>query len=302
MSGFAADWLALREPFDTAARNRDLVIRFAAALGTNSIKNRPVKNKPHKKLIDLGAGTGANFRFLAPLIGGDQDWLLIDHDPLLLATQIVAIADWATQAGWHYEIAQDAIAIHTGIALWRVRGQALDLATALETVDLRNVDGVTTTAFLDLVSASWLDRLALWLAAEQCPLLATLTVDGRRVWLPTWDGDAVIDDAFRRHQAGDKGFGAALGNDAASYLAERLIPLDYEASIARSDWQIGATHAEMLEQMASEAAAVAIVTVADADIIHAWLNHRRAQIAQGRATFTVGHQDLLCLPRRNRLR
>ena len=58
VSGFAAAWLALREPYDHAARSAALAERFAAAVG----------NAPH--LIDLGCGTGSNLRYLAPRIAG----------------------------------------------------------------------------------------------------------------------------------------------------------------------------------------------------------------------------------------
>ena len=58
LSGFAPDWLALREPYDHAARSAALADRFAAAVGAT----------PH--LIDLGCGTGANLRYLAPRIAG----------------------------------------------------------------------------------------------------------------------------------------------------------------------------------------------------------------------------------------
>jgi hypothetical protein len=297
-NGFAADWLALREPFDSAARDRDLAQRFAAALEQQSLRHK----KPLKKLVDLGAGTGANFRFLAPLIGGNQDWLLIDHDPLLLAAQSEAIRSWAADAGWHCEANDGGISVHADTGCWRLHGQSLDLASALETLDLSTVDGVTTTAFLDLVSAPWLTRLAKWLATEHCPLLATLTVDGRRVWQPALDSDAVIDRTFRNHQASDKGFGAAVGNTAAHYLAERLAEFGYATAIACSDWQIGAEHPEMLMQMASEAAEVATAVAAtDASTANAvvdWLNARSARIASGNAALTVGHCDLLGLARR----
>src|SRR6185312_14115446 len=66
MSKFSADWLALREPADRAARDRGLARRFAAAL------------PPRPRIIDLGAGTGATARALAPFVAGT--WILVDRD------------------------------------------------------------------------------------------------------------------------------------------------------------------------------------------------------------------------------
>jgi hypothetical protein len=66
-----ADWLALREPADAAARARDLVGRLPS---------------PGRWLIhDLGCGTGSMGRWLAPLLSGRQHWVLHDREAALLA-------------------------------------------------------------------------------------------------------------------------------------------------------------------------------------------------------------------------
>src|SRR5690606_9695392 len=68
-----ADWLALREPADAAARTAELVDLLAERLST-----RP------SVVVDLGSGSGANMRWLAPRISGAQVWWLIDQDRRLL--------------------------------------------------------------------------------------------------------------------------------------------------------------------------------------------------------------------------
>ena len=71
MSGFSAEWLALREPADTAARSADL-----AAFISRRFEGR---------LLDLGGGTGANIRYLSAKLPSPQHWTLVDDDPALLA-------------------------------------------------------------------------------------------------------------------------------------------------------------------------------------------------------------------------
>ena len=247
MTGFSADWLRRREPFDAAARDMTLARRFAIELG--DARNRP------RRLVDLAAGSGASFRALAPLIAGDQDWLLVDNDPLLIAAQAAQIKRWSAANGWQCEAFSGGLSVRAGSAEWRARSCTLDLAQGVEQVHFAECDGVTTSAFLDLVSAAWLEQLRAVLVRNSLPLLATLTVDGRRAWAPSLPADVRIDRAFRQHQSRDKGFGPAQGGLAAQDLGSRLTAEGYEVTTARSDWRIGAAHRDMLLHMVEESAA-----------------------------------------------
>lgn len=287
--GFSADWLRLREPLDLAARSEALALGFKAALNP-----RP---REAVRLIDLAAGSGANFRALAPVLQADQDWILIDHDPLLLAAQRAEIAAWALQRGWQCMDEGGVLRIDAGTACWQLRGQQLDLARDLERIDLSWCDGLLTTAFLDLVSAAWLDRLGTLLAEARRPLLATLTVDGRRTWHPPHKADGFVTEAFLVHQAGDKGFGDSLGERATAHLAKGLEARGYRVTRQASDWHMGAAHAEVLMTMAREAAAVALeVAPSSAAAVSTWLAERLRQAGQGELSLEVGHLDLLAVP------
>ena len=70
-----ADWLALREPADAAARSTELVDELRA----DSCPGRPLR------IHDLGCGTGSMARWLAPRLPGPQRWVLHDRDAELLA-------------------------------------------------------------------------------------------------------------------------------------------------------------------------------------------------------------------------
>lgn len=287
MSGFSPDWLAQREPLDAAARDVGLAHDFAAAIADTP-----------RRIIDLGAGTGANLRLLAPLIGGDQDWLLIDKDPALLMAQRHEIARWAAQHGWGLsEATNGTVELSVGLARWRVRSQQLDLQASLEQLALQDCDGLTTTAFLDLVSLDWIDRLCRMLSRSPRPFLATLSVDGQRRWQPAMADDLRLHQAFEHHQRGNKGFGAALGIAAVDELALRLDRIGFTVGTARSDWQIAGEHSALLGQMIDEALAVACELEPDAASAFAdWAARRHAQVATGALALTIGHRDLLALP------
>src|SRR4051812_30265179 len=70
----SAGWLVLREPADAGARGPALVDHLTARLPAT---DRHV-------IHDLGCGTGAMGRWLAPRLPGQQHWVLHDQDTDLL--------------------------------------------------------------------------------------------------------------------------------------------------------------------------------------------------------------------------
>src|SRR5262245_33328331 len=75
MTGFAASWLTLREPYDRRARNRAVLDAVAAwAAERNSIA-----------VVDLACGLGSTLRAVTERLPARQDWRLVDNDLSLLA-------------------------------------------------------------------------------------------------------------------------------------------------------------------------------------------------------------------------
>lgn len=259
MSGFDPGWLALREPYDHAVRDPELTTAFAQALGAAP------------RLIDLGCGSGSNLRHLAPHLPKEQRWTCIDHDPRLLD-----VLQSLKPAG----IEVDTV--------------CLDLAKKLDDLPIEPGIGITSTALLDLTSATWLDQLA-----ERCrdhPVLMTLAVDGVMTWQPEDPLDDAVSAAFWRHQATDKGFGPACGPDAACHLAGRFDDLGHDVRIAGSDWILAAGDGEILRPLLQGIVAAAM-EIAPGLPLQSWLERRLADVRAGRLTMTVGHDDLLALPR-----
>lgn len=264
MSRFAHDWLALREPYDRAARSSALADRFAKALG------------PAPRVIDLGCGTGANLRYLAPTMAPPQHWLCLDRDRDLLARAKAVHERSYGAAGWRGE----------------VRFEALDLATGLGSLALEGA-GVTASALLDLTSAAWLDGLAR--LCRRAPVLMALTFDGRLSWQPALDDDELICARFVAHQRTDKGFGPALGPDAAAHLAGRLATEGHRVETAVSDWRLVPAERALLQAMLSGVLAAAAAVEQDRRLAQ-WAAIRRGQLDRGELGLIVGHVDLLALP------
>src|SRR4051812_49734447 len=85
MSGFSAEWLALREPADHHARNRALVAELRSVFA----------GRDTAAIIDLGCGTGSNLRALAASLPRRQSWRLVDRDPALLGAARERLSAWA---------------------------------------------------------------------------------------------------------------------------------------------------------------------------------------------------------------
>ncbi len=285
MSDFALDWLRLREPADLAARSPALARSFAATLP------RPLR------IADLGSGSGANARALMPRIGAEQDWILIDRDRALIAAQEPEFTHWARRQGYPVLAGGGRIAITVGAARWTAASMPLDLMSNLAALDRLDIHAVTAAAFFDLVSAEWLTRFVDVLARRRLPLLAVLTVDGVRDWLPVHDDDAIVAAAFRHHQARDKGFGAALGGAAADALDQCLVDRGFAVSAASSAWRLGKNDRLLLSALVDgEAGAACEAAPEQTDVITAWRAARQATLADGGLALTVGHRDILALP------
>ena len=261
--GFAPDWLRLRAPADAAARDPGL-----AAAATQMAADRAGGDAPC--IVDLGAGTGATMRALAPILPDGAQWRLIDNDPALLACPP------------------------------RLGGRARTVHADLTALDALPLDGaalVTASALLDLASQDWLDGLAARLAACGLPFYAALSYDGRMRWEPALPGDGAITDAFNRDQRSDKGIGGpALGPDAASRAADAFERAGYIVQLADSPWRLGPDMAQLQAgHIAGVAHAAARAGMAGAD---AWQSARRDLLDSTQAV--IGHQDLLAVPRAGR--
>jgi hypothetical protein len=259
VSGFSPAWLALREPYDLAARNTTVLRRVTEHLAAM----RAVS------IVDLACGTGSTFRALHPLLGDRQKWRLVDNNLSLLARTP------------------------------RDRGvstMALDIARDLEAALDGPIDLVTTSALLDLVSEEWLDRFAVEAAVRRLPVYAALSYDGRAEFSPHDPFDDDVMKAVNAHQCTDKGFGPALGPAAGALAVQHLRSLSYEVEQGSSDWRFSPHDVEVQrEALGGWALAAGEMKMLSGSEIAAWLERRNAHLHAGRSSITVGHVDFFAV-------
>jgi hypothetical protein len=206
MTGFAADWLALRAPADDRARDAGLVAALADWAG-----GRPID------VVDLGAGSGATMKALHAALPGAR-WRLIDDDPALLALAATAGA-------------------RLGLS---VETRRIDLARELSAALAPPPALVTASAFFDLAGAAWIERFADAAAGAGAAVYAALTYDGREAWSPPHPEDAAVHARFLTDMRRDKGLGPALGAEAGPFLAGALSARGYRVATADTPWRLEA--------------------------------------------------------------
>jgi hypothetical protein len=282
MSGFTSDWLALREPADRSARSSTLALAVGDAMRQETVG-----------VLDLGAGTGANARYLAKLLPAEQRWLMIDDDPALLALVPGCMRTWATAEGYQIGSAHQELTVRgTGLTC-AIRTRRADLAELRDAALFEGYALITASALLDLVSERWISALANLCHLKGAAVLLSLTYDGRIHCDPVEPEDSTIRELVNLHQHSDKGFGSALGPQAA-FCAERCFgALGYQVRRESSDWRLPA-EARELQRRLIEGWAEAAVAVApgEADRVARWLARRLEHVQAGRSRIVVGHQDL----------
>jgi hypothetical protein len=245
--GASPEWLALREPADAAARSAELADRLARHLPAGPLS-----------IHDLGGGSGAMGRWLAPRLPGLQHWVVHDGDADLLELAVAAPpAPGAT-----------------------VEARRSDI-TRLEPGDLAGADLVVASALLDILTA---DELARMLGAcAGLPMLLALTVVGRVTLEPADPLDARIGAAFNAHQRR----GGLLGPDAITAVPGAIV--------RPSPWRLDAAHADLTAAWLDGWVAAACEQEPALDA-GAYRDRRLAQAAAGELAVTVDHADLLVLP------
>ena len=247
--GVSPEWLQLREPADAAARSAELAERLA----------RHLPSAGRLEIHDLGGGSGAMGRWLAPRLPAPQRWVVHDRDEDLLA-----------RAAAGSEVRRSDI-------------------TRLAPDDLAGASVVTASALLDLLTREELARMLGACAGR--PVLLALTVTGRVTLTPAEPLDERIAAAFDAHQRRD----GRLGPHATGAAAAQLRATGAEVLVGPSPWRLGGADADLIAAWLDGWVAAACEQEPALDAA-AYRDRRLAQAAAGELAVTVDHADVLALP------
>jgi hypothetical protein len=287
VNAFSADWLALREPADVAARSVPL---------TRAIAD-PLAREEEVHVLDLAAGTGSNVRYLADHLPVRQRWLLVDNNSALLAQVPIRMSSWGVARGYESLSVRDGLELRGGRRTCHLATRLLDLAALDDDGIFAGRVLVTASALLDLVSEAWMRTLAARCRENGAAVLFALNYDGAIRCVPQEPEDEIVREFVNRHQRTDKGFGAALGPDAAALTERCFASLGYRVRRERSDWELPPDTIGLQRQLIEGWAHVAASTApAQAAAIRGWRARRLTHVESHRSQLTVGHEDLAAWP------
>jgi hypothetical protein len=259
-------WLAVRVAADTAARAATVstllpqLINYVGDLGSPG---------DTVEIIDLGAGTGANQRWLAPRLPFRQRWIRLDHNPVI--SRSLPLPD-------------ETMIIDAGV-------EALD---QLLTGSRSNRQLVTCSAVLDVLTTEQIEAVCHAVIENRVPAFFSLTVTGGLTLAPSNLDDQLLLAAFNDHQ---RRAGRA-GPDATALTVNVLRTAAFTVSTQQTLWQLTAdTGPAFVDQVLEERLAAAVAQdPAIAATAAAWLELRRAQLAAGLLSVDLDHCDVLGLP------
>ncbi|MEM7214564.1 MAG: class I SAM-dependent methyltransferase [Pseudomonadota bacterium] len=263
MSGFSSEWLDVREPVDHAARSEEIL----------SAVSHYFMNEESLTITDIGCGTGSTLRALKPFLSNKLNWHLVDNDSSLLD---------------HAKACLDGD---------RMDFSLTDLSQSIEILFETQPSLITTSAFLDLVSAQWLEKLCTEITARKIPFYAALSYDGRTRCTPGLPLDSDVLDAFNRHQKTDKGFGPAMGPEAAQTAIDLFEASGYLVTGSKSDW-VADSRQPKFQQLLLKGwleAACEIDPDNTARYKH-WLSDRLQLVGEENSSILVGHVDFFAVP------
>ena len=221
------------------------------------------------QIIDLGAGTGANQRWLAPRLPIRQRWLHLDHNPVISRSLPLAAET---------EIVDESVEA-LGELLTRSSGD-------------RQL--VSCSALLDVLTTEQIQAVCRAVIDNRVPAFFSLTVTGGLRLSPADAHDQLLLAAFNDHQ---RRAGRA-GPEATTLTVNLLRAAEFAVTTQETPWRLTAESGlAFVDQMLEERLAAAVAQdPALARTATAWLELRRAQLAAGLLRIELDHCDILGLP------
>lgn len=237
---FDPTWLNTRFPFDEAGRNKTIDEVVMKYLG----QERSADQQP-LTLLDVGAGTAANFLHFFEKINHAQEWFFLDHDIRVLQAGVERIKKYAISKSLPIREIPQGIVVERGGKTIKVKIFAGSFEKVEEVIGWPDFEIVMASAFFDLFSTGqlvdFLDKIAL----HKIPLLLTLNYFDMR-FFPTNTFDTKITQWYGEHMQKPREGRSAMGAQCSSRIRSYLLSNDIAFCEGVSSWKISGKDQPML--------------------------------------------------------
>lgn len=281
-------WLACRYDADRAARSTGVRDRVAACFSGRS----------DMRIVDLGAGTGANLAHCTGLFAGDQHWTLIEQDPGLLDAVEASLDCWLGVLGWTARAGEqlaDGLRFTKNGRSLRVTLVPATVECLAERVDLAATDLVTANALFDLFSEIQFHDVITLLRRFRVPCYATLNYASMR-FTPSDRLSEHYVDLYEAHMRRPRPAGRSMGARCTHEMAAVATRIGARVERAPSPWILGPGKAPMLRYLVRfmrEAIPEVLPCPTDLPQLLAWEKERMALIERRGLSLDVSHEDIL---------
>ena len=281
-TAYYLDWLAERYHFDAAARNPAVEQKFLHTLPAQDTIS----------LVDVGAGSGANCRYLMEKITTDQQWLLIEQNPDFSQASLQALQEYASRQGYTSILEQNTLIIQTPTKTVQVKARCGSLLEIDGLANLSNTDAVVANAVFDLFTPAQFEAFVSTLAQHSLIFLSTLNYENMSFSSGNGQDEKVI-ALYHAHMLRQQTVGKAMGPTCVPQMIEILQKQRYTVSSGNSVWHIQRKHEKMISYLLSfmESSIVELpLTPEDTWLLKQW---KKQKEAASDFTLTIEHQDIL---------
>lgn len=281
-----AQWLELRIPYDANGRN----------LNIEASCQQYLKKHKRLKIVDLGAGTGANCRYYLSKISQEQEWFLVEQNPELLEIAFDRLISWALDNGYESKSQNSRLDLKNQdhkIIIHKTVGSILDLENL---IDLKTFDLAVANAVFDLFSKKQFQTFLKCLKKYQLPLLATVNYTGMN-FIPQTEDDSYFIKYYNQHMQREQYFGRGMGPNCGSYMWEAMRCIGMKGLQGESPWEISSSDSvflQLLLEFMEKSIPEILENATLEDELNTWLRKKQQMIAQQELSCSVAHQDFFC--------
>jgi len=285
MTDFTAyyfDWLATRYAFDEKARNKQIEQQFLHFL----TRNKTVR------LIDVGAGSGANCRYWIDKIPGNQQWILIEENPDFSKKSLSALQQFAQARGYACSLQKESLHIQTPtqtIHIKTIQGSLLEID---QLASLSDTDAVVANAVYDLLTKDQFEEFISKIAPHRLVFLATLNYQNMH-FSPALPADEKMIGLYHAHMLRPQEEGVAMGPSCVAQMQETLQKHNYTLVVGESIWEIRNKDDKMMEfllDFMESSIGELSLSSEDSLLLKAWIKQKREA---NNLKLTIEHQDIL---------